>query len=182
MNDSKIPGRYSEALFQSAIEKGTLDKVFSDMEHIARICALAEIRELLSSPVMVPSKKQDILLKVFGGGLDKLTINLVALVVKNGRENYLPGIARAFIKATKDYRGVTETILTTAVDVEEKVSSKVSGLVSEMFKTKVDMKQVVDPEIIGGFILKIEDNYIDASVRSKLRKIEKELKGNTLTA
>jgi F-type H+-transporting ATPase subunit delta len=46
----------------------------------------------------------------------------------------------------------------------------------------VELRELVDKDIIGGFVLKIEDNYIDASVRNKLRKIEKELKSKTLSA
>jgi len=182
MNDSKIPVRYSRALFQLAVEKKVLDKVFSDMELISEICRLHEVQELLFSPIMVPSKKREVLVKIFGGQINDLTTNLIVLAVKNGRESYLPAIARAFIRETKEYKGITETILTTAVEVDKKVKEKVRQLIAEIFKTNVDMKEVIDPEIIGGFVLKVEDKYIDASVRSKLRKIEKELKGNTLTA
>ena len=61
-----------------------------------------------------------------------------------------------------------------------KVKKQISDLISEVFKTKVELKENIDPEIIGGFILKIDDNYIDASIRNKLRKIKKELKGSSL--
>jgi F-type H+-transporting ATPase subunit delta len=72
--------------------------------------------------------------------------------------------------------------LTTAEKVNIGIRKQVSDLITEIFKTKVELSEIVDKDIIGGFILKIEDNYIDASVRSKLRKIEKELKGSSLTA
>ncbi len=59
---------------------------------------------------------------------------------------------------------------TTAV---EKIKKQITELISGIFKTKVELKEIVDIDIIGGFVLRVEDNLIDASVRAKLRKIEK---------
>lgn len=182
MNDSKISVRYARALFQSAVEKKVLDNVYRDMEYISEVCAIPEMKEVLSSPIISPSKKQEILGKVFGSGLEKITASLIRIIVSNGRESFIPAIARVFISQTKEYKGITESVLTTAVSVNPDVRNKIIALIESIYKTKVDLKEVVDPEIIGGFILKIEDQYLDASVRNKLRKIEKELKGNTLTA
>jgi len=152
------------------------------MIFISELCALPEMKEFLASPIIVPSKKIAILHKVTGDNLQNITLSLIDLVVNNGREAFLPAISRAFLHQTKEYRGVTESVLTTAVKVDDKIKKQVIDLVSGIFKTKVELKEVIDKEIIGGFILKIEDNYIDASVRNKLRKIEKELKEGSLTA
>ena len=93
----------------------------------------------------------------------------------NGRESFLSAIARNFISATRKYKGITEVVLTTAVPVNEKIKKQIEELVTRVFNTKVDLKETVDKEIIGGFVLKVEDNFIDASVRNKLKKIQKEL-------
>jgi F-type H+-transporting ATPase subunit delta len=69
-------------------------------------------------------------------------------------------------------------VLTTAVKADTKVKKQITDLVSEVFKTKVELEEIIDTDIIGGFVLRIEDNYIDASVRNKLRKVKKELKGS----
>jgi F-type H+-transporting ATPase subunit delta len=91
-------------------------------------------------------------------------------------------MARAFKHETKKYKGITESVLTTAVKVDPGIRKKVSDLIADIFKTKVELTEVVDKEIIGGFVLRIEFDLIDASVRSKLRKIEKALKESSLTA
>jgi F-type H+-transporting ATPase subunit delta len=182
MNDSKISVRYSRALFQSALENKMLERVYQDMLNIAQICIFPEVRELLKSPIIRPSKKTAILHEVFGKDLCSLTYSLIDLVVKNGRESFIPSIARVFRSETMKHNGITETVLTTAVKADDKVKKQVSGLVSSTFKTKVELKEIIDEDIIGGFILRIDDKYIDASIRNKLRKIEKELKGNRLTA
>ena len=61
MNDSKISVRYSRALFQSAVEKNLLDKVYQDMIFIAELCRIDEVKEVLNSPIITPSKKKVIL-------------------------------------------------------------------------------------------------------------------------
>jgi F-type H+-transporting ATPase subunit delta len=180
MNDSKISVRYARALFESAIEKKLLDNVYQDMIFILGVCKLPEMKEMLESPVIIPSKKIDILNKVFGKNVEKITFSLVELAVKNGRENFLAGIARVFIQNTKEYKGITESTLTTAVSIDSGVRQQIIDFISGAFRTKVELSEVVDIDIIGGFILRIEDNYIDASVRNKLRKIGKALRGNSL--
>lgn len=175
MSDSKISVRYSRALFQSALEKKILDEVNQDMIFISEICKIPEAKEFLHSPIIVPSKKSAIFHKMLDGNVELITLSLIDLVVKNGREIYLPAIARTFIHETKKYKGITVSVLTTAVKVDAEVKKQITDLISEVFSTKVELEENIDPAIIGGFILRIDDNYIDASIRNKLRKIKKEL-------
>jgi F-type H+-transporting ATPase subunit delta len=180
MNDSKISVRYSRALFQSAIENDILDKVNQDMILILELCKVPELKDFLHNPVIPPSKKKLIFHKIFNGNIEKITISLIDLVVTNGRESFIPAMARVFIHNTLKYKGITESVLTTAVEANEKIKNQIVALVSDIFKTKVDMKANVDSEIIGGFILQVDDNYIDASIRNKLRKVGKELIGSKI--
>jgi F-type H+-transporting ATPase subunit delta len=182
MNDSIISVRYSRALFQSALEKKIIDKVNQDMVFISEICRLPETKEFLQSPIIPPSKKSSIFHKLLEGNVEKITLSLVDLVVKNGRENYLPAIARVFISETLKYKGITESVLTTAIKVDPKVRKQITDIISEVFSTKVELEEKIDTEIIGGFILRIDDKYIDASIRNKLRKIRKELLGSIIAA
>ena len=181
MNDSKISVRYSRAIFQSAVEKKILDKVYQDMIFISDICKAPETREFLQSPIISPSKKEAIFHKMFDGNIEKITSSLIDLTVKNGREIFIPAIARNFIHETKKYRGITESVLITAVKVDDNVRKQITDLISGIFKTTVELKETIDPEIIGGFILQIDDSYIDASIKNKLRKIKKELIGSVVT-
>ena len=181
MNYSKISVRYTRAIFQSALEKKILDKVYHDMIFISEICKTEETKEFLQNPIINPSKKEEIFHKMLGGNVEDITLYLLDLIVKNGRETFIPAIARNFIHETKKFKGITETILTTAIAVDEKVTKQITGLISDVFRTKVELKENIDPEIVGGFILQIDDNYIDASIRNKLRKIKKELIGSVAT-
>ena len=175
MNESRISVRYSKALFQSALEKDILDRINQDLVLIRDICTVPEVRELLSNPVIRPAKKSETLSRIFGKDIHPLSLSLVELVVKNGRERYLPSIARVFVHETKKHRGITESVLTTAVKIDPELKKQVSGMIEKLLDTKVDLKENIDESIIGGFILRVEDNYVDASIRNKLRKIRSEL-------
>jgi F-type H+-transporting ATPase subunit delta len=178
MNNSKISVRYSRAIFQSALEKKNLDKVYQDMIFISEICKSPETKEFLKSPIISPTKKEAIFHSMLEGNVEDITLALLDLIVKNGRESFIPLIALNFIHETKKYKGITESVLTTAVKVDDSVRAQVTKLISDIFKTKVELKENLDPGIIGGFILQIDDKYIDASIKNKLRKIKKELIGN----
>ena len=164
MNESKISVRYSRALFEMALEKNILDKVGQDMLFISEICKLPEAKELLTSPVVKPSHKSDILRKIFENNVDKATLSLIELVVKNGRADFIPAIARVFISETMKYKGITKSTLTTAAPIDSKVKQQIIDMIATVFKTKVELEENIDPALIGGFILKVDDNYIDASV------------------
>jgi len=179
MNESRISVRYAKALFLSALEKDILDRVNQDMIQVKEISSLPDVKTILANPVIRPSRKTTILHGLFEKDLHQLTMGLINLTVKNGRERYIPSIARVFIHETKNYKGITESTLTTAVKVDPEIKKQVSALIEKLFRTKVDLKENIDDSIIGGFILRVDDNYIDASVRTKLRKIRAELVSGT---
>jgi len=181
MNDSKISVRYSRALFQSALEKKILDKVYKDMAYIAEFCKVRDVRDFLNNPVIRPTNKRKIMHNLLGKELDKLTLSFIDMVIKNSREAFLPSITRVFMSDTMKYKGITETILTTAVKTDDKIKKQVSELIASSFDTRVELKEIIDKDILGGFILRIDDKLIDASIRNKLHKIEKELKSRAFT-
>jgi F-type H+-transporting ATPase subunit delta len=175
MNESRISVRYSKALFQSALESNLLDRINKDMIFVKEICTNPEVKDLLINPVIRPSKKSQVLRSILEKDVHSLTLSLVDLVVKNGRESYLPAIARVFVHDTLKYSGITESVLTTAVKIDPEIRQKISRMIEKVYKTRVDLKENTDESIIGGFILKVDDSYIDASIKNKLRKIKKEL-------
>jgi len=179
MNESRISVRYAKALFLSALEKDILDRINQDMIQVKEISSLPDVKTILANPVIRPSRKTTILHGLFEKDLHQLSMGLIDLTVKNGRERYIPSIARVFIHETKNYKGITESALTTAVKVDPEIKKQVSALIEKLFSTKVDLKENIDDSIIGGFILRVDDNYIDASVRTKLRKIRAELVSGT---
>lgn len=173
MNDSKISVRYAKALFELALETGNLPGVEADMRLILELASTPDFRVLIENPVIPPSKKLSIFTASFEGKLHKLTMSLAAQIIRNSREQFLPAIARNFIDMSVRQQGITEVTLTTAVKASEEVRKSITEMVARTFNTIVSLKEVVDSDLMGGFILRVDDSLIDASVRNRLRKIEK---------
>lgn len=173
MNDSKISVRYAKALFELALEKDKLVEIEADMRLIMEISLLDDFRNLLANPVVLPSKKEEIFVIAFKGALSSMSFSLIRQLIRNGREQFLPAIARNFISSSEKHRGITQASLTTAVRVSDKVKRDIIKMVSKQLRTEVVLREVVNKDIIGGFILRVDDTLIDASVNNRMRKIKK---------
>lgn len=176
MNEGIISVRYARALFQSAKEKSVIDTVKKDMDYILGLSSIPDVRDMLESPVIKNKVKKSALSALLREKVSSLSLNLVLLCVGNNREMYLPSIARSYIEAANRHNGITRAKLTTAVPPGEELRARIRELIEKSFSTSVDMEELVDPDLTGGFMLLVEDKFIDGSVKSKLRKIKKELK------
>jgi F-type H+-transporting ATPase subunit delta len=175
MNESQIPVRYARALFESAKEKDLLDDVRADMETILNISRVSEFKALLRSPIMKQSQKLRMMEQALAGQVGELTVSLLKLVPSNGREEYIAGIARYFTELYKQHKGIVSATFTTAQAVPKALSDKVRKAAQDALKTPVEMVSEDNEELIGGFVLRIEDQQYDASVAHSLNKIKKEL-------
>lgn len=175
MNESKIAVRYSKALFLSAMERKQVKEVREDMVFVLRLSAMEDFRSIIDSPIINNTKKRAIMKALFRDNVSSTAFSLITLAVNNNREAYLPGIARVYIDRADRHEGITKVMLKTAAPIDSKNRDRLIGIIEEELETKADMEELVDSEIAGGYILKIEDKYIDASLKTTLRKIEKEL-------
>ena len=175
MNESQISVRYAKALFQSAAELSQLDRVYSDMGFLSEICRLDDFRFMLSQPSLQPSKKCNVAEAVLKKDLSELSLSMVTLIIQNKREDYLPGIARYYGELYRKAKGIKLAKLMTAHPVEKSVMDKISALIRKTYKAEVELASSVDEDLIGGFVLTIEDQQYDASVASSLKKMKKQL-------
>lgn len=175
MNDSKISVRYAKALFESAAEKGILDEVRKDMLHLQDVCTLKEFDRFLHTPVMKGSEKCKLINKGLEGRIQPLSMSLLELVLKNNRELYLPGIARNFEDQYKKHKGIKSAVLVSATALDKPAKDKLLEVLKEALDSRIELTTERDKDLIGGFVIRIEDQQYDASVANKLKKIEKEL-------
>lgn len=178
MNEGIISVRYAKALFLTAVEDGTINEVKDDMLYLLQLTAMEEVRAMLDSPIIQNSVKRSAMNALLKGNVSDLTKNLVILTVNNNREMFLPSIARSYIQSANKHNGITKATLTTAAEISETVKDSIRQLIEKGFDTKVELDEIIDADITGGFMLKVEDTFIDGSVKSQLRKIKKELKEN----
>ncbi len=176
MNVSQIAVRYAKAFYLAARDAGMLNKAFRDINLIqSAIQDNPEFRDVLDSPVITDAEKISVLKNSFYPFIQPLTAQFLNLILLNNREIFLPDIARNFIDQYKKLQGITYAQLTTTKTVDKKVVEKIKKRLSERLKSDIQLTPLTDPEIIGGFILNIEDIRFDASVRSALQNMKKEL-------
>lgn len=177
MNQSKIVVRYSKALFLLSQEKNILDAISKDMLLIYKTCnSVSEFMTMIESPVAKPSQKKETLNAIFKSSVNELTMKFLDLLVQNKREAYIKDIARYFIDLYRADQGIKSAVLTTASEIDEETRNKVSELIKRSFNTKeVELDTNVNKDLIGGFILKVDDKQFDASISSHLKEVKRKM-------
>ena len=167
--------RYAKAVLQQATETNTAAAVFGDMEVIhATLAGSSELRGVLKSPVVKTKDKKEALLTIFKGTSD-LSKVLVNTLVENKRINALGAVASSYINLYNDSQGVKVADVTTAVALSPELESKVLAKVKELTGSDhVSLRNEIDPNIIGGFILRVGDLQYNASIANQLRNIKRE--------
>lgn len=174
MNYSKIAIRYAKALFDLAEEHNVIDAVYEDMKVIARLCAMTEVKEIIANPVIPQKKRKEIIVALAGNSTNELTIRFIELMFSHGRGDHLAAAARDYLDLTRRHRGIRQVTITTAVPVNAGLKKELAAVVTGETNGKVEFIEQVDSSVIGGFILRVDDAYIDASVRTRLNRFRKE--------
>ena len=175
MNESQISVRYAKALFNSAFEKNILDKVYEDMTLLAETCKQEEFQYLLLLPTLKPSEKVELIEQLFKSKVSETSMALIHLVIENKRDSYLSGIARNFNDLYRKAMKINSASLLTAEPVDEQALLRIKELLGKKYDSKVELSTRVNQDLIGGFVLTIEDMQYDASVSTSLRKFRKQL-------
>ena len=175
MNESKISVRYAKALFLSALEEKSLDIVIKDVTLLKEAFASPGFVDMLHSPVIKTSEKKNLVNVVYADNISALSLSFLNLVFSNSREAYLDGILRNFVGLYRKHNGIKNAELVVSSEVSEEYKMKFLKLLEEVFKQKIELTSKTNPDIIGGFILKVDDEQFDASVSSALSRIKKNL-------
>jgi F-type H+-transporting ATPase subunit delta len=178
MNDSKISVRYAKALFQAASESKLEKKVFENLTEIVKAFDTNEFKFFLYSPVIKKSDKKKIFVNALGSFIDPLTMNFLQLLLSHNREQYLFRIARYYKTLYNKAFGIVEVDITFPVSINLEISDRIRYILKDTYKSEITLNEHINPAIIGGFILKINDEQYDASVRSSLKRMKAALSLN----
>lgn len=180
MPNPRLASRYAKSLIDLAIERGQLEEVYTDLQWLqAAIKGSRELVTLLRSPIVKADTKKKIMDAVTTGNISPLTAAFNNLLVAKGRESSLPEIVNAGIKLYKDHKHIQTVTLKTAVPVSDTVKDAIITKVKEAgeFPT-IELETVVDPGLIGGFVLQAGDKLVDASIAYDLKAIAKQFDNN----
>jgi F-type H+-transporting ATPase subunit delta len=175
MKGNKSASRYATALLDLAIEQNQVDQVFGDMT--AFLAAVEETRELqlfLNSPVVNSAKKKEVLHAAFGN-FCPLSISFIQLITTNSREGALTEIAKSFIQQYKTHKGIVEVTLTTATKPDASVKEQILNKIKSSVRGTIELTEIINPDLIGGFVLQMGDTRIDASVSNQFRNLKQRL-------
>lgn len=174
MPNPRLAARYAKSLIDLSIERGQLEQVYLDNLYLKGIIqGSKELVNFLNNPVINSEKKLKVIKTMRSGQTSEITHSFNDLLIKKGRENYLPEIVDAFIEQYKEYKGILTVTLTTAVPASDELKNIfISKLKREGVMKDVDLVCVVDEKIIGGFILEGNGRRVDASVAYDLTKIK----------
>jgi F-type H+-transporting ATPase subunit delta len=180
MPNPRLAGRYAKSLLDLAIEKGQLDAVYSDMLYLdAAIRSSRELVVLLKSPIVKADKKGKILEAITAGKISVITATFSKLLLNKGREFYLPEIVTAFIAQYKENKGIHTVKLTTAIPVSEELKQELLEKIRVGKNMQhLELNTEVNEALIGGYVLEIGDELVDASIAFDLHNIKKQFQNN----
>jgi F-type H+-transporting ATPase subunit delta len=171
--------RYAAALFELADSKKALDAVAGDLTALQKMIAeSADLRRLMNSPVLSREEQTKAIGAVAkAASFDALTQKFVGLVAQNRRLFTLPAMIRAFLKLLADRRGELTAEVTAARALTSDQQAAVAEAIRKAVGSKVSIDLKVDPELLGGLVVRVGSRMIDSSLKTKLQKLQLAMKG-----
>lgn len=179
MATSRAAMRYAKALIEVAQSKNASEQVANDMQTINKaINESIELQQFLDNPVVKDIAKKNALDQIFVS-LSADTKSLFGLLNNNHRFELLLQITNEYIALHESAKGIARAYVTTAVPLDDNLKTKVLEKVKQLTpKPHIEIINQVNPEIIGGFIIRIGDRQYNASIADKLNKLKRELVKN----
>lgn len=168
----RVASRYAQALLDLAIEQNVLGQVDADMLSLYNTCEDSkDLVSVMKSPVISPYKKEEILEKIFIG-MNKISMAFMKLIVKNSRAALLPDIAESFINLSKKHKGILDVYLTSATTLTSETKNKILAKVKTKHAGDINLIEKIDPTLIGGFVVRMDDTQLDASIANQLTNLK----------
>ena len=169
--------RYSQAVFQIALETEELERWQSDLSNIVDALSDDAFRSLLESPRFHFDDKARLLSERLEG-INPLALNLVHLLVAKGRLDIIDDIANEYQRLLDSYRGIEQAEVITVVPLGDEDKLKLAESLGAIVGKKIVLKSEVDPGLVGGIIVRVGGKLLDGSTRNKLAALKKVLAGS----
>ncbi len=173
MLNPRLATRYAKSLIDLSNEMGCLETSLADMQLIEHVCNIsADFRNMLRSPIITSEKKIAVIDEILGKNISDLTRRFIHLLIVKGRELNLGEISTAFVTQYNILKHVTTVKITTAVAIDGKLRDSIIAKISTMLPgNTIDLKSNVNADLIGGFVVEVEDKLYDASIRKRLADV-----------
>jgi ATP synthase F1 delta subunit len=171
----EIAAVYARSLFQVAKERGKLDVVREQLGEFTD--ALDETRELqvfFFSPYFSTTEKQEGLDRAVSGA-EEIFVNFLKLLIENHRTPFIFRVRREFDRLWEEENKLLPVRVTSAVELDEGTVRQIGDRIAEQTGRKVDISSQVDPDILGGIVVRVGNSILDASIRNRLESLRKQV-------
>lgn len=176
MLNETVGRRYSAALFALAKEAGTVDACVGELDaFVAALAKDAEIQDFFYSPVVDRAQKTALLRDAFASRLSELTFNFLVLLVRKRRERLIETIARQMHELLDQDAGRAVATIATPTALDPAQLADVARKLSGVYRQPIIAQGRVDASLLGGMVVQMGDNYVDASVAGKLEEVRRHL-------
>ena len=174
-----LAGRYASALFDLAHDERQIDAVGRSLDALGQaLLDSSDFAELVDSPLVSRDEAGEAFAALGPQfGLDPITTNFLGVVARNGRKNQLTAIIRDFRRLAADHRGETTADVITARPLNDDQVAALKTQLRARAGRDVTIDAQVDPAILGGIVVKLGSQQIDASIRTKLNRLASAMKG-----
>jgi F-type H+-transporting ATPase subunit delta len=176
---ASLAGRYASALFDLALEQRQIDSVGKSLDTLRQaLLDSNDFAELIASPLV----SRDEARKAFATlapelGLDPITTNFLGVLARNGRKNELRAVIRNYRRIAADHRGEATAEVVTARPLNDDQLAALKNQLRSRVGREVNVDATVSPDILGGIVVKLGSQMIDASIRTKLNRLALAMKG-----
>ncbi|MGM0565694.1 MAG: ATP synthase F1 subunit delta [Bacteroidota bacterium] len=172
----KVAHRYAKALYDFAEENKAQDKVFDDMLLVRKTVAHKEFKNMMASQVIPAAKKVAAIEAVFENKIQALTLAFLKLIVMKNRAQAVPQISVQYELIYNIKNNILATEIESVVALNKDIRQQVLNALKEQTKaSKVDLTEKVNEELIGGFVLRFDNQQYDASIKKQLNELRKSL-------
>ena len=178
MDNGRISVRYARALFQLAQEQHCEEAIYNGLTRFAHnyLLAIAQFNEVLADPIVAQEEKVKLMEMAMGEPLHDTLKQFIAFVVDQKREDKMFFIAMKYMEMYREKHSILSTHVTTATELPEATYDKIKAFIKQTFDADAEIDVKIDPSLIGGFILDIENTRMDASVAGQLNALKNKLK------
>lgn len=176
MKATRAATRYGASLLQFAVSEGKLEEVKADADLVLdAIKNSRDLRNLLMSPVIKPSKKSALIHQIFNGKVTAISERFMALIIKHGRENVLQNIFDSFTEGYYQHKNIITAKVTSATALGTEACKSIQTRLEKATGKTVKLVEEVKPELIGGFVIEADNLKLDTSIASGIKKLKREL-------
>ena len=168
----RVSSIYGNALFELAVEEKKVDALLSEVQTLQQILLEnADLLSLLNHPEVSKIEKLDLLKNIFSGRASDEVLGFLSIIVEKDRQKDIPKIFEFFVDKAKEYKGIGKVKVVSATEL----SARQKRLLETTKYTSFEVDYQIDPALLGGLIIRIEDRVLDSSLKTQIEKLSKGL-------